>query len=367
MRIGIDARKADDGGIGRYVREILARVPEILPRAEFLVAARVGTAARLRQIAPDARVVEVRARGYSIGEHVELPRVFDEAGCDLVHVPHYVLPLGLRSPVVVTVHDLIHRRLPRSPLHGLYARALLALVRRRAALVLAPSQAVAADLETLVGVARTRIRVVPHGVADAFLAGGPPPPAEIDAFCSQRGLRRPYVLNVTNGLPHKGLDVLLAALAGLPELSLVLGGTGSDRPAVRRKVSAARLHRSPLLLGELSDGELRLAYGGAAVVAAPSRYEGFGLPALEAMAAGAPVVAAAAGGAREVVGDAGVLVPPGSVACLERALYRIAFELHPTEREGLIQRGLIRAGQFPWDRAARATCVAYEQAIAETR
>jgi glycosyltransferase involved in cell wall biosynthesis len=132
---------------------------------------------------------------------------------------------------------------------------------------------------------------------------------------------------------------------------------------VARAVAAAALATPPVALGALSDADLRLAYAGAAAVAVPSRHEGFGLPALEAMAVGAPVVASDAGGLPEVVGDAGVVVPTGSVAALTGALYRLAFEFHRTEREGLIQRGLIRARQFPWDRSARATCAAYEQAL----
>ncbi|HZR83718.1 MAG TPA: glycosyltransferase family 1 protein [Candidatus Binatia bacterium] len=349
--------------MGRYLGELLRRAPDLLPSdVEIVAAIRPDHAARLAAVAPRVRAIPVGARGYSLAEHRELPRAFARAGCDLVHVPHYVLPIGLRSPAVVTVHDLIHVRVPRTPLHALYARAMLGVVRRHARIVLAPSAAVARVLTDIAGIAPDRVRVVPNGVADAFLATGPAPASEVAAFVARRALPTPYVLNVTNGLPHKGLDVLLRSLRAIPGLGLAIAGAGSGRASVRRALARSGLP-AVVELGELGDEELRLAYAGSAAVVVPSRDEGFGLPALEAMAVGAPVVVSDAGALPEVVGDAAVVVPAGSVACLTGALYRMAFEIQPTEREGLIQRGLTRARQFPWDRSARATCAALEQAL----
>lgn len=364
-RIGIDARKLGDGGIGRYVRELLRGAPERLAGFELVALARPADAARIGELAPSVRVVAATSSGYSLLEHLELARLAAREGLDLLHVPHYVVPAAARCPLIATVHDLIHIQLPRSALHAAYARAMLALVRRRASAVLVPSAAVAHDLVELASFEPSRVRVVPNGVAAEFLLAGPPPRQQVEAFVARRGLRPPYVLNVTNGLPHKGLDLLLGALADLPGLQLALVGRGSERPGERCPPGGASLPTEAVLrLGELDDTELRLAYAGAAAVVVASRLEGFGLPALEAMAVGAPVLATRAGALPEVVGDAALLVSPGSVACLRDGLYRMAFDIEQTERERLIQRGLARARRFPWERSIEATCAAYEQVLA---
>jgi glycosyltransferase involved in cell wall biosynthesis len=361
-RIGIDARKLEDGGIGRYVRELLARLPALAPDATFVALTSPAAVDRLERepgLARNVETVAVRARGYSLREHVELGAVARAQRLDLLHVPHYVLPATASCPLIVTVHDLIHVRLPKSALHAAYARAMLALVRRRARLVLTPSAAVAHDLRTLAGIAGDRIRVVPNGVDAAFWgqdtgAG----PAE---FARRHRLDAPYVLNVTNGLAHKGLDLLLEAVRGMPEVRLVLAGRGSDAPAVRTQV--ASLAGRVRVLGELSEAELRLAYQGAAAVVVASRLEGFGLPALEAMAAGVPVVVADAGALPEVVGDAGLIFPVDSVACLTSALYRSVPGSDLVGRQERIRRGLARARELSWDRTAQETHAAYGVAL----
>lgn len=366
-RIGFDARKLADGGIGRYVREILARVPALLPDAEFVAAVPRGATARLAAIAPAVRAVEVGAPGYSLREHVEIARALGRERCALVHFPHYVVPLLLRpAALVVTVHDAIHVRHPRTPFHSLYARAMLGVVRRRAAMVLVPSDSVRRDLAAIAGIAGPRVAVVPNGVADAFLAGPIPSPAEIAAFERAHGLVPPWVLQVTNGLPHKGLDVLLGALRGLPGVGLALAGSGARGAAVSATLARRGPGggRPPALLGEIPDRDLRVAYRAATAVVVPSLDEGFGLPALEAMAAGGVVVATRAGGLAEACGDAAISGPPGSVEWLQGALYRVAFGLERTERAALIDRGRQRAAEFPWDRAARATGEAYRRLLA---
>lgn len=364
-RIGIDARKLEDGGIGRYVVELLRRLPALDRDTRFVALASPEGCARIARelAAPNLETVAVRAGGYGLREHVELGRAARAARLDLLHVPHYVVPATVRCPVVVTVHDLIHWRLPRSVLHAVYVRALLRLLRRRAEVVLTPSRAVAGDLERLAGIAPERIRVVPNGVDAAFWGADLPADAP-SAFAATRGLARPYVLNVTNGLPHKGLDVLLAAWREVADLQLVLAGRGSDGAAVREQLATAALPEGRVhLLGELSEEDLRLAYRGAAAVVVASRHEGFGLPVLEAMACGVPVVATEAGALPEVTGDAGLLFPVDSVACLLSALYRSVPGSDLVGRQERIRRGLARARELSWDRTAQETHAAYRVAL----
>jgi glycosyltransferase involved in cell wall biosynthesis len=148
------------------------------------------------------------------------------------------------------------------------------------------------------------------------------------------------------------------------DLQLVLAGQGSAAPAVRARIAASGLPPERVaVLGALSEEELRLAYRGAAAVVLASRLEGFGLPALEAMASGVPVVAAEAGALPEVTGDASLLFPVDSVACLLSALYRSIPGSDPRVRRERIRRGLVRAREFSWDRTARETHAAYGVAL----
>jgi glycosyltransferase involved in cell wall biosynthesis len=364
-RIGIDARKLEDGGIGRYVVELLRRLPAIDSGAHFVVLATAEGCARIARelAAPNLETVVVSASGYGLREHVELGRAARAARLDLLHVPHYVVPATVRCPVVVTVHDLIHWRLPRSAVHAAYVRLLLALVRARARLVLTPSSAVARDLEQLARIPADRLRVVPNGVDAAFWGADLPEDAP-GGFAARHGLAPRYVLNVTNGLPHKGLDLLLAAWREVTDLQLVLVGQGSDGPAVHAEIARAALDSGRVaVLGALTDAELRLAYRGAAAVVVASRLEGFGLPALEAMAAGVPVLVAEAGALPEVVGDAGLVFPVDSVACLLSALYRSVPGSDLVARQERIRRGLARARELSWDRTAQETHAAYGVAL----
>jgi glycosyltransferase involved in cell wall biosynthesis len=222
---------------------------------------------------------------------------------------------------------------------------------------------VARDLEQLARIPAKRIRVVPNGVDHAFWGADLPADAPA-AFAARHGLASRYVLNVTNGLPHKGLALLLAAWREVTDLQLVLVGQGSEGPAVRDQVAAAALVPGQVaVLGAVSDEDLRLAYRGAAAVVVASRLEGFGLPALEAMAAGVPVLVAEAGALPEVVADAGLVFPVDSVACLLSALYRSVPGSDLVGRQERIRRGLARAREFSWDRTAQETHAAYGVAL----
>jgi alpha-1,3-rhamnosyl/mannosyltransferase len=365
MRVALDARKLDDFGIGTYLRALLGEFAA-LGRPESLViyhrpgqAIPAGLAA-----APGFEWRPAAAPAYSLRELWALARVARRDRAELYHAPHYVCPPRLPCPAVITIHDLIHLRLPdpgRPWLAPLYARVMLRLAVRRARRILTVSEATRRDLETRLGAPADKIRVIPNGVAPRFQPARDL--ARLAATLARLGVTRPYFLFVGNPLPHKNLGRLLAAFAGLPPAhgGLVLAGI---LPARRAAVAAAcaahgvagRVH----VLAPVAGEDMPALYQGARALATPSLWEGFGLPALEAMACGTPVLAAARGALPEVVGEAALLVDPTSVDALREGLYNLA--THDALRGTLAAAGLARARTFSWRRAAEATLAAYQEA-----
>ncbi len=266
--------------------------------------------------------------------------------------PGFNPPLVSRAPLVFTIHDLIHVRF--APERGLRQRAYYQLVvrpaARRAAAVLTVSEFSKAEIVTWAEVEPERVVVVGNGVSASF---GPEGPRHEPGY--------PYVLYAGNDKPHKNLPRLVEAFArsGLAgEVRLVLTGKPDGRlvALARRHGAAGRL----VFAGRLADVELAAHYRGAAAVALPSLYEGFGLPALEAMACGAPVLAARRASLPEITGGAAVLVDPHDVENIAEGLRTVAddAELRGKLRAG----GLERARGFTWDSVATRVSAALESA-----
>jgi glycosyltransferase involved in cell wall biosynthesis len=360
MRLGIDVRKLGDGGIGEYIRETLVALREVRPQLEIVA---FGNAAQ-RESLPLERVewVVVDAAKYSIAEQFALPRAVRGRTIDLFHAPHYVLPLGMPVPAVVTVHDVIHVLYPRSALHRLYASLMIRSACRRARRVIAVSQSTARDLERRFAVPRDKIRVIWNGVAPRFR---PLPRQEIDPVLARFGLHDPYVLFVGNSLPHKNAETLLRAWNRLPEPrpDLVLCGRGFASSApVRRALAEVAEPQRVRRIEDVDREQLVALYNGARLLASASLHEGFCLPVVEAFACGVPVLAPDVGAVSEVAGDAALLVSPGRVDLLADEMYRLLTDQEL--RRTLVERGRQRASGFSWVDAAGKTLSVYEEVLA---
>ena len=345
----------ESGGFEVYARQLLPRLAAAAP-GSWRFTAFVGEEAAGGSFGMDEVVVPVRASNrveWVRGEQQHLPRMARRAGCDLVHSLASTAPVWGRFKRVVTIHDLIYRRFPEAHL-GWKARGMALLVplaARRADRVIAVSEATAQDIRGQLHV--NGIDVVPNGVD----LPGPErtPEAELRARLDL-GDRR-VVLCLAAKRPHKNLLRLIEAAAGLDDAVLVIAGYPTDHEDELRAAADADRVR---LLGWVGDADREGLYGAASVFAFPSLYEGFGLPVLEAMVRGVPVVCSSTPALAEVAGDAALQVDPLDTAGLTAALRRVLGD--PAEAERLRGAGRERAARFSWDRAAQQTLDVYRRA-----
>jgi glycosyltransferase involved in cell wall biosynthesis len=350
-----------------YCEGLLRGLAAVDRENEYVIYTRRGTQlpaldpARFRQeVAPVPPGSTLRRTAWEYGA---LPRRVRRGGFDLFHGLGTLSPSARPCPFVLTVHDVIYRHFPQSLPLGprLFLRAVHPTVARRADRVIVPSHHSAREAVTYLGVREEAVRVVPYGPGNDLRRETDN--GRIEAVLTRYGIRRPYVISVCRAYAHKNLAGLLRAMARLrsmndKEVQLVLAGdryrTGDF---LDRLTADLGLAGSVVCTGFVSNEELSALYSGAAVFAFPSLAEGYGLPILEGMACGAPVVASEASAVPEAVGGAGLVAnacdPEAFAAALARVLGdgRLAEELR--------QKGLARAAGFSWEETARQTLAVY--------
>lgn len=361
MRVGLDARLWHNTGIGRYLRNLAPRLTGV----QLVVWAAPEHADEVRQALPAAELHLCAAKPFSIAEQRFFAGAIAGAGLDLFHAPHLNAPLLSPVPLVVTIHDLIPLRFAgtiNSRLGHAYFAAMSRLAVRRAGRVIAVSENTRRDLLELLGARAERVRVVGEG-ADARFAT--PPDASLAASVRKRfGLEGPYLLYSGQSKPYKNQATLLRAFARLlpahAGLKLVFAGKlDPTQTHLGGTIRELGLEADVVRTGYLDEDELVALYHGASAFAFPSRYEGFGLPPLEAMAAGVPVAASNAASIPEVVGPAGLLLDPDDVVQWAQALDQLLSDA--TLRDRLVSAGHERVRRFSWDAAAEDTLAVYRE------
>ena len=348
-------------GVGVYTTQVLKAMAVARPDCRFTVFVPEGVASESTSSVSYRRVPEVPF----IGRHVRWPARLRRLRADVFFGAVGALPLmDVGSPSVITVHDLaIYRNAGWFPQRQpLSTRWVVPSSLRRADRVIAVSRNTAQDAEELFGVDRSRISVVPHGVS----AGLRPMSGEELASARERlGLPERFILFVGTIEPRKNLLTLLEAWAMLrdrPDL-VIVGGWGWNYEPIRNRISRLgdRVHH----LDALEPWHLPAVYNLALALAHPAWYEGFGLPPLEAMACGTPVVVSDSSSLPEVVDDAGLIVPAGDPEAWRKALERVLGD-HDLAAD-LRHRGILRAAEFSWSRTADMTWEVIDDAAAETR
>lgn len=336
MRTGIciDARETRQMSVGMiaYARELRARLPRVAPEFSYRFFDRGGN--------------------FGWNEQIAMPLAMRLARPRLSHFLSQYVPLLPPAPFVVTIHDLIHLRFPQffKGKVGPYYRSVVRSACARAIRVITDDPRTVEDLRRLLRVDVEKIRVVPLGVSEAFSAPGAPYRSE-----------RPYLLYVGNHRTHKNLTMLFDAWSALPHdraVDLYVTGPDDFDGELQRRSGETRRIRA---LGDVGEEALIAYYRGARALVHPALCEGFGLPMLEAMAAGAPVIASDEA-VPEVLRDAAAVFPARDAGALGAALLRVLDD--EGFRGRLVNQGAEMAKIYTWDRCARATADVYAEILA---
>ncbi|HET7321748.1 MAG TPA: glycosyltransferase family 1 protein [Longimicrobiaceae bacterium] len=358
----IDARGLHISGIGRYLRAVLTGLCAD-PRFERLLLlgeeAEVSDFARGTEGGGKIEILPFPYGFYSAAAQLRwwMLRMGGRIAADAVFIPHYAAPLGLPDlPTVLTVHDLIHFRL--SHLFPRWKRVVAGELLRRsvraATEIIVPSQATRADLVARHPTTAVKICVVLEGVDGALEQA----PASATVRGEPISAWQPFLLGVGNRKPHKNLIAAVEVLARLRadggSHRLVLAGERFvEGDAVVARAKQLGVADAVKEVGRVSDAELRGLYRNAECLIFPSLYEGFGLPLLEAMALGTPVIASDRTSIPEVAGEAAILLDPDDWTGMAAAVERLGAQ--PTLRAEMVERGRARAATLSWERAARTT------------
>ncbi len=373
MRIGVDARYVYDHfpGIGRYVMHVVHALADVayehtlvllhnpaLPNTRYDLQALHGL--------PNVELYATTARPFTWVEQVQIPHLARVLRLDVLHFPYYLRPyVGVPCPTVVTLYDLIGRRFPY--MLSLRSRYVFHVATKLALAVsqgiITMSHSARADIAHYYHVPQARI-VVTMGAADQRFC--PQPTARIATMRATYALPSRYVLYVGANKPHKNLVRLVQAWSicmqenqALSEMQLVIAGHYDPHyPEVQHAVEEHGLTDTVVFIPNVDEADLPALYSGAEVFVFPSLYEGFGLPIVEAMACGTPVICSNVSSMPEVAGDAARMVNPYDSAALARALQQILTT--PSLQEDLRQHGLRQASTFSWQRTASETLAVYE-------
>jgi len=368
---GIIFSEQQNGGISRVYREVLPRIADLDPAIQFSVYLRRKIQTAELPCGPQINRINERSIypwrwlfGKSAVQSYWLQQTYRRAKPDIFHSTYYTFPSESCSRYAVTVHDLTYEQFPdlyREPHH-------LALIQRkrqcveRADVVLTISHSTARDIETHYGVGAHRIVVSHLGVGPVFHTVENA--QQLENFREAYGLNRPFALYIGRRRFYKNFLRLLNAYADSDlrrEIDLItVGGEDTFTAEEQGIINRSNLSKVVRRLPHLYDHELALAYNCASVFVYPSLYEGFGLPPLEAMACGTPVITSNTASLPEVVGNAALLFDPGRVDEIAAALTK---SLNPDTAQSLRQKGLARASGFSWQETARQTLAYYRQLI----
>jgi glycosyltransferase involved in cell wall biosynthesis len=379
VKIAIDIRRITEFGIGTYTRNVVRALTRLDQESEYLLIGSPQRVEEMGRLPPNFQAVPLLEPDDSPRGYFRYRTLLKQSNCDLVHVPHlFAMPRRLPCPYVLTVHDVLDH-MARTNGHSNLRRLLNFQLTRRALKgaerIFAVSKFTKSEIEKLFGIAPDQIRVVYNAIDERFLSGHA---TEADRqFLAERyQVNYPFLLYAGRISPHKNIVRIIEAFSALkaelekegkyPGLKLIIiGDELSKHPDLRRTVIRGGVQNDVRFLGFIPIDVLRVFYDAAKIFVFPSLYEGFGLPPLEAMAHGTPVLASNTSSLPEVVGNAAVLVNPENVFEIMRALHRVL--LDQGLRERMKRRCYEQAKKFSWDVSAQQILDVYREVAGKQR
>ncbi len=372
LHIAIDARRIRDFGIGTYIRSLVHALAAIDSQNQYTLVSGPGDVRTLAGLPENFRTAVYGKDDHAHPDHLLFPLFLRGLSPDLVHIPLNRVPLLMIRPYVVTIHDMANLFFEDES--GLRMRLRRFRFRRglvRANRVIAVSEATKRDVQNLMGVPPQRIRRVYNAPDPEFASAVGPGSEEKQRILERYQINYPFLLYAGNIRRHKNVPRLVEAFAVVREQMaahpvykdlrlVIIGDTITQYPEVRQAVIKAKMEHFVRFLGFVPFDTLRCFYKSASAFVFPSRYEGFGLPPLEALACGTPVVTSNISSLPEVVGDAAVLVKPENVFDIARGIREVL--LDDELRATLIRRGREQASRFSWERTARQVLDIYLEA-----
>jgi glycosyltransferase involved in cell wall biosynthesis len=365
-------------GVGTYTRNIVRALGRLDAESKYFLIGSPEKVAEIGPLPPNFSAVPLLGNDTTVKSYFDFRTNLKRLNCDLVHIPHlFWLPRNLPCPYVMTVHDLLDHMYRARDQSGLRRSLHFFLTHRAlkgAARVFAVSNFSKSEVEKLFGIDPARIEVVYNAIDERFLRGHASE-ADRQLLAERYLINHPFLLYAGRISPHKNVVRIIEAFSALkaelekdamfPGLKLIIiGDELSKHPDLRRTVIRSRMQTDVRFMGFVPIEMLRIFYDAAKIFVFPSLYEGFGLPPLEAMAHGTPVVTSNTSSLPEVVGNAAVLVNPENVFEIMRALHRVL--LDQPLRDKLKMRGYEQAKRFSWDASARQILRTYHE-IADAR
>ncbi|HVM93079.1 MAG TPA: glycosyltransferase family 1 protein [Terriglobales bacterium] len=377
MKVAIDIRRMTEFGIGTYIRNVVRNLARLDERDTYFLIGPSAKVAEFGSLPANFKAAELAAADNTLKGWVEFRAIVRRLDCDLAHIPHmFWMPRGLACPYVLTVHDLLEHMYAtrnfssvRRSLHFYLTRRVL----RTAARVIAVSQFTKNEIEKLLGIPDERIEVVYNAIDERFLHGHASD-TDRQMIAERYQVTYPFLLYAGAIRPHKNVVRIIEAFSALKnELAkerrygdlklIIIGDDLSSHPRLRRTVVSGGVQNDVRFLGFVPIEVLRIFYDVAKVFVFPSLYEGFGLPPLEAMAHGTPVVTSNTSSLPEVVGSAALTVNPENVFEIRRALQQAL--LDGEVRERMKRTGYEQAARFSWESSVARILEIYREVAGE--
>jgi len=379
VKIAIDIRRMTEFGVGTYIRNVVRTLGRLDRETTYVL---IGSNARLKEIGslpPNFHAVALAEPDRSLMGFQEFRTIVKRLDCDLVHIPNlFSIPRALPCPYVMTVHDILEHLSRAREQTGAWRSLYFQMTKRvlhGAARIFAVSNFTKIEIQKLFAIPAGRIEVI-YNAIDERLLHGHASAADRQLIAERYQVTYPFLLYAGRISSHKNVVRIIEAFSALktelekdgvfPDLKLIIiGDDVSGNPDLRRTVIRSGVQNDVRFLGFVPIEVLRTFYDAAKIFVFPSLYEGFGLPPLEAMAHGTPVVTSNVSSLPEVVGNAAVLVHPENVFEIMRALHRVL--LDQPLREKMKERSYRQAAKFSWEKSVQRIVEGYREVLSEER